>query len=266
MADRNSTKVLQLGEQTLFEIATRIMIERNPPIVEQVVTILNSRIRSGQYAAGCKLPSEHELAKEFQVSRPSIREALSELEAKGLLWRRQGAGTFVVEGKNIFRLQHPSFFSLMKYIEEAGFEASMMASPPQFRPITLEEKTRLRNPQETIMVVLFRDYCADKTPVFICEYHIPEYILNAPLDAIDFSLDIPDFCQKFAKDQVGAIQSRVIPVLPNADIAAKMGVDFHDPLIKMQDVFYGKHGVPIFLNSLYYNCKKMDFSVFFTIA
>lgn len=42
-----------------------------------------------------KLPPERELAKQFDVSRPSLREAIQRLEAKGLLLRRQGGGTFV---------------------------------------------------------------------------------------------------------------------------------------------------------------------------
>lgn len=44
---------------------------------------------------GEKLPPERELAKQFDVSRPSLREAIQRLEAKGLLLRRQGGGTFV---------------------------------------------------------------------------------------------------------------------------------------------------------------------------
>jgi DNA-binding FadR family transcriptional regulator len=41
------------------------------------------------------LPTERELAADFGVSRRAIRRALSVLEAEGLVWRRQGKGTFV---------------------------------------------------------------------------------------------------------------------------------------------------------------------------
>lgn len=44
---------------------------------------------------GEKLPPERELAKQFEVSRPSLREAIQKLEAKGLVTRRQGGGTYV---------------------------------------------------------------------------------------------------------------------------------------------------------------------------
>lgn len=44
---------------------------------------------------GAKLPPERELAAELGVNRGTLREALTRLQAQGLLARRQGAGTFV---------------------------------------------------------------------------------------------------------------------------------------------------------------------------
>ena len=62
---------------------------------------LEGMILDGSYIAGQKLPSERELAKQFDVSRPSLREAIQILEAKGLIFRRQGGGNYVNEN-----LQH----------------------------------------------------------------------------------------------------------------------------------------------------------------
>lgn len=52
-------------------------------------------IKSGAYAADEKLPTEHDLAAEFQVSRPVVREALRRLRDQGLIYSRRGAGSFV---------------------------------------------------------------------------------------------------------------------------------------------------------------------------
>lgn len=56
---------------------------------------LESMIVDGRLLAGQKLPPERELAQKFDVSRPSLREAIQNMEAKGLLYRKQGGGTFV---------------------------------------------------------------------------------------------------------------------------------------------------------------------------
>lgn len=56
---------------------------------------LENMILEGSLAPGEKLPPERELAKQFEVSRPSLREAIQKLEARGLVTRRQGGGTYV---------------------------------------------------------------------------------------------------------------------------------------------------------------------------
>ena len=52
-------------------------------------------IKSGAYAPDERLPTEHDLAAEFQVSRPVVRQALKKLRDQGLIYSRQGAGSFV---------------------------------------------------------------------------------------------------------------------------------------------------------------------------
>jgi len=68
---------------------------RQPKLSDAIVEALETMILEGTLRPSEKLPSERDLAKQFEVSRPSIREAIQALEAKGLLTRRQGGGTFV---------------------------------------------------------------------------------------------------------------------------------------------------------------------------
>ena len=56
---------------------------------------LNQAILDGQFRVGERLPAERALAERFKVSRNTIREAISELCARGLLVRRQGDGTYL---------------------------------------------------------------------------------------------------------------------------------------------------------------------------
>ncbi|MCE0493368.1 pyruvate dehydrogenase complex transcriptional repressor PdhR [Vibrio salinus] len=70
---------------------------RQPKLSDVIEQELERLILEGSLAAGQKLLPERELAKQFDVSRPSVREAIQSLEAKGLLTRRQGGGTFVSE-------------------------------------------------------------------------------------------------------------------------------------------------------------------------
>ncbi len=67
------------------------MLKRSPSLTEQVKTYLKQRINNAEFEAG-RMPSEADLANELNVSRNTIRDALSRLEAEGVVVRRQGAG------------------------------------------------------------------------------------------------------------------------------------------------------------------------------
>lgn len=60
-----------------------------------VFSALHELITSGTLAENSKLPSENELAAEYNVSRPILRQALNRLRGEGLIESRQGAGSFI---------------------------------------------------------------------------------------------------------------------------------------------------------------------------
>ncbi|MFT2092384.1 GntR family transcriptional regulator [Paraglaciecola sp. 2405UD69-4] len=68
-------------------------------ISDDIMEQLESMMLDGRLAAGQKLPPERTLTEQFEVSRPSVREAIQKLEAKGLVIRKQGGGTFVCDNQ-----------------------------------------------------------------------------------------------------------------------------------------------------------------------
>jgi len=66
-------------------------------VADVILAQIETMILEGSFIPGQRLPSERELARDFGVSRPSLREALQRLVAKGLLTSRQGGGTYVSE-------------------------------------------------------------------------------------------------------------------------------------------------------------------------
>src|SRR5690606_3358167 len=65
------------------------------PLYHQVEVAIRERISSGAWAPGTQIPTEDQLCEQFRVSRVTIRHALRNLVAQGLLERERGRGTFV---------------------------------------------------------------------------------------------------------------------------------------------------------------------------
>ncbi|MBC3258314.1 GntR family transcriptional regulator [Pseudomonas paralactis] len=70
---------------------------RQRRLSDDIVEQLEGMILEGTLKSGERLPAERALAEQFGVSRPSLREAIQKLAAKGLLVSRQGGGNYVVD-------------------------------------------------------------------------------------------------------------------------------------------------------------------------
>ncbi len=68
---------------------------RQRRLSDGIVERLEAMILEGTLRAGERLPAERALAEQFGVSRPSLREAIQKLVAKGMLVSRQGGGNYV---------------------------------------------------------------------------------------------------------------------------------------------------------------------------
>ena len=110
---------------------------------DRVSRELEGLILRGGFAPGDRLPSERLLAEQMSVSRPTLREALHRLEARGLVHSRQGGGTFVRDAAadaitdpllSLLR-EHPDterdFLEFRAIIEQqVAYWAALRATPP----------------------------------------------------------------------------------------------------------------------------------------
>ena len=71
-----------------------------------IVEKIEQLIESGLYQPGSRLPPERELAETFDVSRPTIREAIIALEVRERVEVKTGSGVYVLENKNAPKQLH----------------------------------------------------------------------------------------------------------------------------------------------------------------
>ncbi|OPK04937.1 GntR family transcriptional regulator [Pseudomonas veronii] len=104
--------------------------KRSQGLAHDIVTTLTQRILLGQLAPGEKLPSESAIVGEYGVSRTVVREALSKLQAAGLVETRHGVGTFVLarDQRQGLHLNHDTAVSVRGILElRLGLETQAAA-------------------------------------------------------------------------------------------------------------------------------------------
>ncbi len=103
--------------------------ERRKPrsLALEVVDQLTGEIRQGQLAAGHKLPTEAAIMERLGVSRTVVREAISRLQAAGLVHTRHGVGTFVlaVDDSPSFKVSADQLGTLREVIALLEFRISV---------------------------------------------------------------------------------------------------------------------------------------------
>lgn len=123
-------------------------LEKLGTLADRVTEILTQKIKSSEFPANSRLPSEFVMGKQFGVSRTVIREAISRLKSEGLVGTRQGSGTIVLEPNltTPFRIDidlRNSIESVLRVIElRRGLEAEMAALAAERR--TDEQNARIR--------------------------------------------------------------------------------------------------------------------------
>lgn len=115
------------------------MIDRTSgvPAFRQVAADLREKITSGEYAPGQRLPSERELVDAYQVSRPTIRDAINLLRTEGVVAAEHGRGVFVRPSGTIQRLARARLSRKARGENKGAFLAD--AATQGFTPTTTVE-------------------------------------------------------------------------------------------------------------------------------
>lgn len=92
-------------------------------VYEQIAKQIEQLILSGELHSGDRLPTERELAEQFQASRTAVREAMKTLAQKGLVDMRPGRGTIVIDGTSK-AMQHS--LSLMMKVGQAANSTNLV--------------------------------------------------------------------------------------------------------------------------------------------
>lgn len=165
---------------------------RSGTLVSRVAEDLRSALAAGKYPAGAKLPPEAELGTQFGVSRPTVRAALRELEAHGLVRTSHGVGTFVVEQPAV-RTGLERLDSITESIRADGHVPGMVYASRILRSVLPEEAARMEVPGDTQVLEIRRTVLADGEVVAYSYDLMPAHLLPSGFDIEELTGSLFEF-------------------------------------------------------------------------
>ena len=175
------------------------MLKRNPSLTEQVKSHLKQRINNAEFVNG-RIPSEPHLAKELNVSRNTVRDALSRLEMEGVIYRRQGAGTFINEANQLVKTRLEEILPYDTLIQEHGYAPDVQLLSVTEESASHETAQALKLASDETVLQIHKLFLADDKPViFTCTW-ISKMLITRPYQNEDFKAAtyqfLPDYCQQ----------------------------------------------------------------------
>jgi GntR family transcriptional regulator len=216
--------------------------DANRPLYAQVRERLVDRIRSGEWKPGQLIANEFEIAAEFGVSQGTARKAISDLASEGLVVRRQGRGTFVVEhtpAHVLFR-----FFNLFDAAGAAVIPDSC-DSKASLAAASAEERRTLGLERSAKVVRISRTRTHDGAPLMCEIIALPEALFPGLAERHEIPNTLYDLFQKSYGVLVTRTDDRLSAVVADPQTAATLDVAPGTPLLKIDRIAFGLDDRPL---------------------
>jgi GntR family transcriptional regulator len=229
------------------------------PLYQQLSDRLLSRIRSGDYGPLDRLPSEHELARRFSVSRITARQALTELERVGLVFRRQGRGSFVARPAVVQPLTR--LMGLAEAMAGQGLSSTSRVLRAAMTHAPGEVAERLAVEPGSPVFEIRRVRMVDEAPVSLdVSYFPPE--LGRRLAREDLAgRDVFWLIENVCGVSLGAADCQIGAAAADEDVAAALGVAVGVPLLVIDRLTYDHANRPLDYEHLYIRADRFRYGL-----
>ena len=242
------------------ELAQRRKSARNAvqPLYMQIKEALRERILSGEFATEERLPSEKELELAHGVSRITVRQALRDLQAEGLIYSIQGKGTFIAKAKASQDVRYLEGFS--EAMSAQGYRTSS-------RVLSLCEATAneavaaaLELAEGAPVVAVRRIRMLDENPISLDESYFPIEI-GRELFRLDVTGDIFAVLERDLELSLDRGELEIEAALASASLAAHLEIETGAPVLRIQRLTRTADGRPVDFEYLSYRGDAYQYRI-----
>ncbi len=230
------------------------MIKRNPSLTDQAKSYIKDMILNDGFEDG-RIPSETILADELQVSRTTIRDALSRLENEGVIFRKQGSGTFVNEPGLQIKSRLEEIWSYEDVIQAHSFTPSTKILKVYTEAAGSHVADGLEIDPENEVLTIEKLFLADKQPVILAFNRIPLQFVKEPYQPGDFRVPVYQFLWENGRQRLTYYLSEIIPIIADDYLPEILHINPNTPLISFSEIGYNDDNEPILHSS---SCFRDD--------
>lgn len=228
-------------------------MDRLPPLADRVRDAILDRIRRQEVDSQGRLHSESELAKEFGVSRTTIRNSLSMLADQGIIVRKQGSGTFVNHAMLNLMLDVSDQWEFADLIHNNGYQPGIRFVDSTVLIATKEISTALDTEEGSEVLRVRKIFTADDRPAIFSVNMLSTDLVKPPHDAEKLRGPIfPYLAEAYNLIPTYSV-AEVSPLIASAELVQMLDVPEGSAILLMKDVFLDRENSPIMYAHNFYN-------------
>ena len=209
------------------------------PLYHQVKQTVLERVERGRYLPGELIPPERDLAKEFMVSRITVRRAIDDLAREGLFIRIQGKGTFVAPLQVLGSSKRVGGFA--DELRLAGFEPEFKVIEIGMIPCPSDVARKLRIDEGSNVLYVYRLALADDEPIATAVVYL---VVSEAVSVNVDELDRYDSIYSFLEEEYGFYftggERTMEAVGATVEEAAALGIEEGSPVFLSRLTIWGR--------------------------
>lgn len=249
-----------------------INYDKDVTLVQRICTAMRKMIRDNVYGVGTQLPNEIELAKQFNVSRGTIRATLQILEQSGIVVRRRGIGTFVAKEPMLINNLSMNF-GITEVIESIGAQAGtdyIDIYTTTMQDSKVEDRLQLKSGSS--VVVIERVRTADGKRVAFTRDIFGQEMFYRLMDGSSIeelkqylgdNQSLYNFLRLHLEKPIHHAIAHILPVkCSDCKITNLLGIEENSVLMEIEQVDFTTNGEPIWMAREYHLPDIFTFSVY----
>ncbi len=200
-------------------------------------------IMIGRHANGERLPTESEIAARYGVNRHTVRRAMAELAARGLVRSERGSGTYVKLDKLPYRIGARTRFS--EVVAAAGHGAEGRLQGHRIEPAPPEVAERLQLAPDTSVVRLEIVRAADRVPISVATTWLPAEPFHDAAKIFRHLRSITKTLEHYGINQYRRKWTQITAGFTEAVDAGRLRLSVHRPILIVESVDVGPDDRPL---------------------
>ena len=231
------------------------------PLYFQLKELILSEIRDGNYKSGSLIPTENELSDAFEISRTTVRQAITELVQEGWLYRVKSKGTFVSRPK-ISQDFIKKIESYNDQMTRLGMVPSTEVTEFSIQKANEQVSAALQIPEKSNVIFLCRRRFIDGEPLVTLKTYLPydkcAFIMDCDLSKASLYQVLAARGDEF---RVFQIQRMIEAVEATANDASNLNMKKGKPIQYFSSIGLNAFGVPLEYSLARYRGDRSRFEV-----